>query len=323
MIRCSVVIPTYRRPELLARVLEALARQTIAADELEIIVCDDAGSDETLAQVERWGNQHATPIRCTRSETPRQGPAAMRNAGWRAARGPIVAFTDDDTIPDPDWIRQGLVALEDDAADAAGGHVIVPLPEDPTDYERDAARREVAAFVTANCFCRRAVLACLGGFDPRFRAAWREDSDLFFNLIKNGFDVVHAMDAIVVHPVRPKPWGVSLRAEQKHVFDALLYKKHPTLYAQFIRPDRPYLYYAILAALAVGVVGTFTGSPDQTLAGIVAWLALTVVLIVRRLRATRRSFDHVAEVVVTSLLIPVVSVYHRIRGGVAFRVAFW
>ena len=323
MIRCSVVIPTYRRPELLARVLEALARQTIAAREFEIIVCDDAGSGETLAQVERWGSQHATPIRCIRAEAPRQGPAAMRNAGWRAARGPIVAFTDDDTIPDPDWIRQGLIALEDDAADAAGGRVIVPLPEDPTDYERDAARREVAGFVTANCFCRRAVLVSLRGFDPRFRAAWREDSDLFFNLIKNGYDVVHAMDAIVVHPVRPKPWGVSLRSEQKHVFDALLYKKHPTLYAQFIRPDRPYLYYAILAALAVGIAGTFTGSPGQTLAGIVAWLVLTVVLILRRLRATRHSFDHVAEVVVTSLLIPVVSVYHRIRGGVAFRVAFW
>ena len=323
MIRCSVVIPTYRGPELLARVLAALARQTIAADEFEIIICDDAGSDETLAQVEQWGSQHATPIRCIRSETPRQGPAAMRNAGWRAARGPIVAFTDDDPIPDTDWLRQGLVALEDDSADAAAGRVIVPVPEDSTDHERDAARLESAGFVTANCFCRRAVLVCLGGFDPRFRAAWREDSDLFFNLIKKGFDVVNAMDAIVVRPVRPESWGVSLRAEQKHVFDALLYKKHPTLYAQCIRPDRPYLYYAILAALAVGIAGTFTDSPGQTVAGIVAWLSLTVVLIVRRLRATRHSFDHVTEVVVTSLVIPVLSVYHRIRGGVAFRVAFW
>jgi glycosyltransferase involved in cell wall biosynthesis len=323
MMRCSVVIPTYRRPELLARVLEALTLQTIAPDEFEIIVCDDAGSDETRAQVEQWSSHHGVAIRYVRGAAPRQGPAAMRNAGWRAARGPIIAFTDDDTIPDPDWIRQGLIALGDDDADAASGHVVVPLPDDPTDYERDAARLEGAGFVTANCFCRRAVLACLGGFDPRFRAAWREDSDLFFRLIANGFDVVYAIGAIVVHPVRPEPWGVSLRAEQKHVFDALLYKKHPTLYAQFIRPDRPYLYYAILAALATGVAGVFSDSLSLTMTGLASWAVLTLVLIARRLRATRRTLDHVAEVVVTSLLIPALSVYHRIRGGVAFRVAFW
>ena len=323
MIRCSVVIPTYHRPELLARVLAALARQTISPTEFEINVCDDAGSDETRAQVDHWGSRHVTAIRYIRGDTPQRGPAAMRNGGWRAARAPVIAFTNDDTIPDPDWVRQGLIALEDDGADAASGRVVVPVTDDPIDSEHDAVGLESAGFVAANCFCRRAVLLCLGGFDPRFRAAWREDSDLFFRLIKHGFDVVHAMDAVVVHPVRPEPWSVRLGAERKRVFDALLYKKHPALYGQFIRPDRPYLYYAILAAIGVGVAGVFGDSFSLTLAGLGAWLGLTVALIAHRLRATRRTVDDVAGAVVTSLLIPVLSVYHRIRGGVAFRVAFW
>jgi len=323
MIKCSVVIPTYRRPELLARVLDALAHQTLPPDEFEILVCDDACSEETRAQVAEYAASQAVPVAYLSAATPRRGPAAMRNVGWRAARGAIIAFTDDDTIPEPDWLQQGLIALGDDAADAASGHIVVPLPDDPTDYERDAARLEGAGFVTANCFCRRDVLQSLGGFDPRFRAAWREDSDLFFNLIAHGFDVVYAMDAVVVHPVRPAPWGVSLDMEAKNVFDALLYKKHPALYAQFIRPDRPYLYYAILLGLAMSVAGVMLDAPRLTLAGLAAWLLLTTALVLRRLRATRRTLSHVSDVVVTSLFVPLLSVYYRIRGGVAFRVAFW
>ena len=323
MIRGSVVIPTYRRPELLERVLEALAKQDLPPDEFEVIVCDDAGSEETHAQVERWRAAHPITIAYVSAATPRRGPAAMRNAGWRAARGEVIAFTDDDTIPEPDWLRRGILALADDAADAASGQIVVPLPDDPTDYELDAARLEGAGFVTANCFCRRAVLQCIGGFDPRFRAAWREDSDLFFKLIEAGFDVVHATNAIVIHPVRPAAWGVSLRAESKHVFDALLYKKHPDLYEEFIQPDRPYLYYAILGALAVAVAGVGFDNATLALAGLASWAGLTAALAFRRLRATNRSLSHVTEVVVTSLLIPILSVYHRVRGGVAFRVAFW
>src|SRR5687768_4401296 len=323
MIRCSVVIPTYQRPELVGRTLDALARQTLARDAYEVIVCDDAASEETRRQVDDWRAASGISTRYVRAATPRRGPAAMRNVGWRAAQGEIVAFTDDDTIPDPDWLRQGLIALDNDAADAASGRIVVPLPEDPTEYERDAAQLEAAGFVTANCFCRRSVLASIGGFDPRFRTAWREDSDVLFGLIKRGFDVVQAHDAVVVHPVRPAPWGESLRAERKHMYDALLYKKHRALYGEFISPRRPYLYYAILFALGVAVLGTMFDTISMVAAGIGAWCLLTSVLIARRLYETRRDAAHVVEVVVTSLAIPFLSVYWRIRGGVTYRVAFW
>lgn len=76
-------------------------------------------------------------------------------------------------------------------------------------------------------------------------ASWcRFDNHLFSRLIEYGFDVVHAIDAVVVQPVRPAPWGWSLRAEVKHTFEALLYKQRPNAYHRVIRPDRPLLYYA-------------------------------------------------------------------------------
>lgn len=322
-VKCSVVIPTYRRPKLLRRVLDALAAQTLAPGAFEVVVCDDAGDAATLHEIEQW--RSTTPIALTHvvGAPARRGPAAMRNAGWRAARGEVIAFTDDDTIPDADWLRQGLLAFGDAIADAASGRVIVPVPNDPTDYERDAARLEEAGFVSANCFCSRRVLESVGGFDTRFREAWREDSDLFFRLVEAGFDVVEAGDAVVVHPVRPAPWGVSLRAERKQVFDALLYKKHPELYEQFIRRDRTLLYYVIIVSLTIAVGGGVAGLGWLAVAGTVGWLVSTALLIGRRLSETSRRASHVVEVVVTSALVPWLSVFHRIRGGIAFRVAFW
>ena len=57
----------------------------------------------------------------------------------------------------------------------------MPLPLQPTDYELNAAGLQRSEFVTANCFYRRAALAAAGGFDERFRAPWREDSDLYLH----------------------------------------------------------------------------------------------------------------------------------------------
>src|SRR5205085_889073 len=78
-------------------------------------------------------------------------------------------------------------------------------------------------------------LARRGGFDESFRLPWREDSDLHFRLLEAGCRVVRAAQAIVVHPVRPAPWGVSLRQQRKVMFDALLFRKHRALYRERIR----------------------------------------------------------------------------------------
>ena len=320
MIRVSVVIPTYRRPELLERCLRALDQQDLDPGAFEVLVADDAASEATRAQVESRARTMRPAVRYI-AVTQRHGPAAARNAGWRAARGAIVAFTDDDCRPEPGWLSCGLAAFGEDTA-AVSGQVMVPLPDDPTDYERDASGLERAEFVTANCFCRRAALEQVGGFDERFAAAWREDSDLQFALLRAGLKIVRAPGAVVVHPVRPAAWGVSVRQQQKVLFDALLYKKHPDLYRDRVRAAPPWNYYATVGCLAAAGLAFGLGRTPAALVALGGWALLTGRFCVRRLRRTSHAPRHIAEMVATSALIPLLSVFWRLYGAWKFRVLF-
>jgi glycosyltransferase involved in cell wall biosynthesis len=281
----SVVVPTCGRPALLARCLQALESQSLPRDQYEVIVAEDRRRD---------------------------GPATARNQGWRRARAPIVAFTDDDCIPDHDWLRRGLEALAG-GAHAVCGRIVMPLTGAPTDYERDAQGLERAEFVTANCFVRKFMLERVGGFDERFRLAWREDSDLHFGLLAQGARIVREPRAIVVHPVRPANWGVSLRQQRKIMFDALLFKKHPRLYRERIRAAPRWDYCVIVASLVV--------APFWAPAWLV-WLLFTGRFFVQRLHGTSRAPAHLLEMILTSIAIPPVAVFWRLVGALRFKVAF-
>jgi glycosyltransferase involved in cell wall biosynthesis len=280
----SVVVPTCGRPELLARCLAALEGQSLPRESFEIIVVEDR---------------------------ERRGPAAARNRGWRQARAPIVAFTDDDCVPERDWLRHGLEAIR--AAEAVCGRIVMPVPATPSDYERDAQGLERAEFVTANCFCRKEALERVGGFDERFRLAWREDSDLHFGLLALGARIVREPRAVVVHPVRSAAWGVSVGQQRKVMFDALLFKKHPRLYRERIRRAPRWDYYLIVGGL---LAAPFSGW------ALVLWGALTLRFLIQRLRGTRLTGGHVLEMLVTSILIPPVAVFWRVMGAFRFRAAF-
>lgn len=320
MMRVSVVVPTHNRPDLLDRCLTALAEQDFDPDEYEIIVADDAASEATRQRVGEWTDQSLVAFRYA-TPTINHGPAAARNAGWRLARGAIIAFTDDDCVPDPRWLAEGMAAMEA-GADAVSGRVIVPLPDRPTDYERDAAGLQGAEFVTANCLVRREALEAVGGFDERYAAAWREDSDLQFSLLERGFRIVSAPRAVVVHPVRPARWGVSLRQQRKSLFNALLYKKFPRRYRRGIQATPPWGYYAIVVAIGATLVSIVLGWTVVALAALAVWAALTARFCARRLRGASKAPGHVAEMALTSALIPPLSVFWRLYGAWKFRVPF-
>jgi GT2 family glycosyltransferase len=319
--RVSVVVPTYRRPELLARCLAALARQQVAS-EYEVVVADDSGGDEAARRVVKEAESAGVRFRYL-PVTGNHGPAAARNAGWQAASGEIIAFTDDDCLPDSGWLAAGIAPFADEHVVAVTGQTSVPLPPRPTDYERDAAGLERAEFVTANCFVRRSVLESLGGFDESFPAAWREDSDLHFRLLDTGGQLVKASEAIVVHPVRPAPWGISLRQQKKISYDALLYRKHPQRYRERISPRGPWHYYMIALSLAAAVAFASLGMVWAAVVAAIIWMLFTGRFVLHRLAGTARTAGHVAEMIVTSLAIPLLALFWRLYGAVRYRVAFW
>lgn len=318
--RVSVVVPTYQRPDLLERCLTALAAQDIDPDDCEFIVADDAASEATRRRVGARADDADIRIRYV-APTNAHGPAAARNAGWRAARGRVIAFTDDDCAPDPCWLAEGLAAIET-GADAVSGRVIVPLPNRPTDHQRDTAGLETAEFVTANCFVRREVLQAVGGFDERYATAWREDSDLQFSLLDRGFRIERAPRAVVVHPVRPARWGASLHQQRKSLFNALLYKKFPKHYRKGIQAAPPWGYYATVGAMGAALISVALGWMGVAGGALAVWAALTTRFCAKRLRGASRAPGHVAEMAVTSALIPPLSVFWRLYGALKFRVPF-
>ena len=326
--RVSVVIPTFRRPALVVRCLAAVVAQRFDPAAYEVIVVDDGRTPDTQAAVEDMARKH--PGHTIRYLRPHggHGPAAARNAGWHAARAPVVAFTDDDTVPDVDWLGAGERALEPDVV-AVSGRVVVPSPHPPldgaaaapTDHELMTRGLESAEFVTANAFVRRSALIQVGGFDERFKRAWREDSDLQFALLDKG-RIVRCEAAVVEHPVRAEAWGVSLRQQKNVFYDALLYKKHPRLYRERILARPPWDYYAVVALSIAAAVFIATGVIGSAVVSVAVALVLVGALAVRRLRRTSHAPAHVIEMIVTSFAIPFLSVYWRLRGALHFRVGY-
>ncbi|HEY4540877.1 MAG TPA: glycosyltransferase [Noviherbaspirillum sp.] len=318
----SVVVPTRGRAHLLNRCLASLVLQRFDTHRFEIIVVDDGPDDATREVVANWTAhcaQSGPDITYIPSMGP-HGPAAARNHGWRAARAPIVAFTDDDTVPRGDWLRNGLRAFGE-GVDAVSGRVAMPLTGTPTDYQLDAKKREQVEFLTANCFCRLQVLEDLGGFDERFRFRWREDTDLYFRLLEYRARIVHEPRAVVMHPPRHAPWGISLAQVRRMQSEALLYKKHPTLYRRCVRAHARWDFYLTVAALLGALCCALAGAVLPALLSGALWLACTARFCVQRLRRTSKSPLHVLEMIVTSILLPPLAVFWRAVGALRFRVA--
>lgn len=319
--KISVVIPTYRRPHLLMRCLDAVLTQDFRARDFEIIIVSDGYDPSTelsIAQVPL----KKFPVLQYYSLPAKAGPAAARNLGWLLGQGALIVFTDDDCVPANNWLSMMWAAYQSEGKEeiAFSGKTVVPINDDPTDYEKNISQLATAEFITANCACTKAALQTVRGFDERFRMAWREDSDLQFKFIQHQIPIVKVCDAVVTHPVRKAPWGISIREERKGMFNALLYKKYPRLYREKIEPRRPWHYYIIACCLALFVAGALNKKPVPMFAGLSGWLMMTSWFALKRLQATSHSPNHVLEMFFTSAVIPVLSLFWKAYGALKFRV---
>lgn len=314
----SVVLPTSGRMDLLDRCLDALTRQSLPGALYEVIVVDDEPDHNTLHLVAGWRARTLDrgPRLVYLPNTNQHGPAAARNLGWRSARAPAIAFTDEDTIPTPGWLAQGLAGLTD-KVDVVCGQLDTPAVRSG---QREQAARD--GFSVANCFCRRSLLEQLKGFDERFEQAAHCQADLHFRLLAIDARIVHAPEARVVLPPQPLPWGASLARTRDVVFDALLYKKHPRLYRERIAAAPPWDDYLAVAALLVALGALLAGGSGLALLAGLGWLALTARRCRQRLHGVTPTASHIADVVVTSALIPPLAVFWRLLGAIRYRVRF-
>jgi hypothetical protein len=127
---------------------------------------------------------------------------------------------------------------------------------------------------------------------------------------------------VVVHPVRPASWGVSIRQQRKRSYNALLYRKHRILYRERIQATPPWRYYRIVGALFATTIAVLAGRRRVAGGAALLWLILSGQFCAARLRGTSHAPKHVADMVITSALIPPLAIFWRIRGAIRFRVPF-
>lgn len=209
-----MVVSTYQRAADLPGLIAALQAQTFPLDAFEVVIVDNGSTDGTAEVIERLAERSSLRIRPIRLDV-NDGSSGGRNAGWRAARGEVIAFTDDDCLPEPDWLKAGVQALED-------GVVLVQGRTEPQRKVRALERGAGSArmdglYPTCNVFYRRDVLDETGGFDRSdgvklgFRPGsfgsgygFGEDTMLAWRVARRG-KAVYAPDAVVRHAVtRPR-----------------------------------------------------------------------------------------------------------------------
>lgn len=319
--KVSIVIPTYKRPELLNKCVNSLISQNFSKDEYEIIIVTDGPDEPTKQIINSVAKKIAFPNLYCISLSSKKGPAAARNAGWKTAIGQLILFTDDDCIADPEWVSNFYEAYESNNASllALSGKIIVPRPAKPTDFELNTSRLETADFVTANCACTKLALEKMNGFDEAFTMAWREDSDLQFKLLKEKIPILKIKKAIIIHPARKAPWGISIREQKKSMFDALLFKRHPHLFNQKIRTGVLWNYMIMNCLLILFITTLYRDHKKLAFVYFSCWIFLYSLLVVKRLTNTSHSLKHVAEMVATSIVLPFFSVFWNLYGAFKFK----
>lgn len=199
----SVIMPVYNDYKRLDLCLEALAKQSYAGD-FEIIVADNNSSEFDDTVIDKYPNVKKI------IET-KPGSYAARNKALPLLRGQIIAFTDSDCIPSPDWLKNGVAMLQNDDVELIAGNVDIFF-ESPSDkpnwveiFESILAfpQKENAALgrsVTANLLITSAALTEAGKFEEdTFSGA---DYQFTRRATSQGFNIAFGENVTVKHPAR-------------------------------------------------------------------------------------------------------------------------
>jgi glycosyltransferase involved in cell wall biosynthesis len=223
----SIIIPAYNAEGTLGDCLDGCLAQ--GYPDTEVIVVDDGSTDGT-ERVARARN-----VGYIRQENG--GPAKARNTGARMAEGDVIAFTDSDCIPEPNWIEALVETFDSEGeAVAVGGTYGIANPESVLArlvHEEIVARHshfgeEVDFLGSFNVAYKKVAFDAAGGFDESFRIASAEDNDLAYRLADGGGMLCFTRDAVVRHHHPTRLWRY-LKTQMRHGFWRMkLYAKHPS-----------------------------------------------------------------------------------------------
>jgi glycosyltransferase involved in cell wall biosynthesis len=201
----SVIIPAYRRPDLLRKaVLSALA-QDLEPDKYEVIVVDSSPDDGNVKLVAELQPEARCSLKVFRKNP--EGPGPSRNLGAKEARGAYLAFLDSDCQATPGWLRMGLAEFRKDVGIVQGR--TIPEPGVPHSVFNRSLEvfHESCFYETANIFYRREAFEQAGGFFADKKGSsekWLiggEDVDLAWRVKRAGWKSHFAEQALATHVV--------------------------------------------------------------------------------------------------------------------------
>jgi GT2 family glycosyltransferase len=228
--RVSVLICTYNGARTLGETCAAVA--DLEYPDVEVIVVDDGSTDDSAAIAEGYGFKVIS--------TENRGLSSARNTALNAASGEIVAYIDDDAVPDLHWLTYLIDTFERTDFVAIGGPNL-PVPGDGAVADAVAAApgnpihvlltdREAEHIPGCNAAFRADALRDCGGFDPRFRTAG-DDVDVCWRLQDRGWRIGYSPAAVVWHHRRTTIGGYLRQQRGYGRAEALLERKWPLRYS--------------------------------------------------------------------------------------------
>jgi GT2 family glycosyltransferase len=229
----SVCVPSHDRPLRLRWLLNALEEQTADRARWEVVVAHDSSGPETEALLREHPLAQAGVLRHL-TFAPGPGPSHKRNAAWRAARAPVILFTDDDCRPPADWVQRALDAVRANPGAIVQGATAVDPDEEVVRLHAPHARFQlvdppVIWAQTCNIAYPRAVLEATGGFDESLPVAAGEDTDLALRAREHGTPYVGAPEVLTYHAVEPASLLGRMRDVWRWQHIPFVAKRHPQI----------------------------------------------------------------------------------------------
>ena len=232
----SVVVPSHDRPLRLRWLLNALQQQTLAAERWELVVADDSSGEEAEELLRTHPLAQSGRMRSLRFEPGTAGSGHKRNAGWRAAKAPLIAFTDDDCRPPEDWLERALAAARaHPGAIVQGATAPDPVEEVIAKHAPHVHTQSIWPPVpwaqTCNIVYPREVLERAGGFPED--AFGGEDTILAARARDAGTPYIGAPEVVTYHAVYEASLWEMVRSAWRWRDLPLMIKQYPSLRREF------------------------------------------------------------------------------------------
>lgn len=257
----SVIIPVRNRPTDIAVCLESLERLIYPREKMDVIVVDDASTDETPEVVARF------PVKLISLKDRHQAPSC-RNTGAAAAKGDIFAFIDSDCVADPLWLKDLLPAFENPEVGVVGGLVDSATGGNGLDkYEQVKSSLRIASWFkrsdgnerffyvpSCNLLSRRELFFQLGGFREDLLVG--EDVDFCWRAEDQGRLIDYQPLGKVFHRHRNRIKDFCVRRFEYGTSEPLLQQRHDSRIKRFVLLPAPTLFWALifLSPVAGGLV---------------------------------------------------------------------